>query len=54
MAKMTKTEARKRLKEASTKVSRVFVEGDNHLTNNDLKILLDIRMKLLNMANKLK
>lgn len=54
MVKLTKSQARRRLDEAATKVSLVFMEGDRHLTNADLSKLMDIRMKLLNMAKKLK
>lgn len=54
VAKMTKAQARKRCNEASTKVSRVFMEADVHLTNAQLKTLLDCRNKLLNIAKSLK
>lgn len=54
MAKMTKAQARKRLAEAATKCAKVFVDGDIHMTNAELKQLLDCRNKLLNMSKKLK
>jgi len=54
LAKMTKAQARKRCNEASTKVSRVFIDADVHLTNAQLKTLLECRNKLLNIAKSLK
>jgi len=54
LPKMTKAQARRRLTEASTKVSKVFIDADVHLTNADLGHLLKIRNQLNNMAKKLK
>ena len=54
MAKMTKAAARKRCAEAASKVANVFVEADVHLTNAQLKTLLDCRNKLLNISKSLK
>jgi len=54
MAKLSKAQSRKRLDEAASKVSLVFMEGDKHLTDAQLKTLLDIRMKLHNICKKLK
>lgn len=51
---MTKAQARKRLAESASKVSAVFMDADSHLTDGELKKLLEIRMKLLNMAKRLK
>lgn len=54
MAKLTKAQARKRLDEAASKISLVFMEGDRHLTDAALKSLLDMRMKLHNIAKRIK
>jgi len=54
MAKMTKAQARKRCNEAATKASLVFIEADSHLSNAQLKTLLECRNKLLNIAKSLK
>ena len=54
LAKMTKAQARKRANEAASKVSRLFMEADAHLTNAQLKTLLDCRNKLLNITKSLK
>lgn len=54
MPKMTKTQARKRCAEAASKAAAVFVGADAHLTNAQLKTLLECRNKLLNISRALK
>ncbi len=54
MAKMTKAQARKRCTEAATKAAAVFIQADNHLTNAQLKTLLECRNKLMNIAKALR
>jgi len=54
LAKISKAQARKRLDEAASKVSLVFMDGDRHLTDAQLKTLLDIRMKLHNICKKMR
>lgn len=54
MPKMTKAQARKRTAEAATKCALVFMEADVHLTNAQLKTLLECRNKLSNISKSLK
>lgn len=54
LAKMTKAQARKRCAEAASKAAHVFVDADAHLTNAQLKTLLEVRNKLLNISRALK
>ena len=58
MAKMTKAQARKRLKEAADKCSKVLTWTPNnisdHLSSAEFKKLMTIRTQLINMGQKLK
>jgi len=54
LAKMTKAQARKRCSEAASKAAHVFVDADVHLSNAQLKTLLECRNKLLNISKALK
>tara|TARA_Y100000361_G_C10919054_1_gene217948 strand:+ start:161 stop:331 length:171 start_codon:yes stop_codon:yes gene_type:complete len=54
MAKLTKAQTRKRLDEAASKISLCFMDGDRHLTDSQLKKLLQMRMDLHNMCKKMR
>jgi len=54
MGKMTKAQARRRLEEASIKVGKVWLEGNITLPLADMRRLVEIKIDLLKMANKLK
>jgi len=53
MAKMTKSQVKKRLSEAATKIATCFIEGDTHLTNAELSKMLKMRHDLFNIVKKL-
>jgi len=54
MPKMTKSEVRKRLSEAGMKLGRIYVYGESHLTDNQYKKIIDMRLQILKIVNQLK